>query len=93
MREGPDTDMATKKNQTPGDVARLMPLYRTMVLIRTVETTLSRIFADGEVPGFIHLSIGQEACAAGVAAALGPHDTLATTHRGHGHVLAGGVGV
>ena len=91
MREEPDTDMATKKKQTAGDIERLMPLYRTMVLIRTVETTLSRIFADGEVPGFIHLSIGQEACAAGVASALGPHDTLATTHRGHGHVLARGL--
>ena len=83
--------MATKKRQARSETTRLLPLYRTMVLIRTVETTLSRIFADGEVPGFIHLSIGQEAVAAGVASALGEHDTVATTHRGHGHVLARGL--
>lgn len=52
---------------------------------------LGRLFADGEVPGFIHLSIGQEAVAAGVSSALGPRDTIATTHRGHGHVLARGI--
>ena len=70
---------------------RLLSLYETMLLIRQVETTLARVFADGEVPGFIHLSIGQEAVAAGIAAAMRPGDTLATTHRGHGHVLARGL--
>jgi pyruvate dehydrogenase E1 component alpha subunit len=62
-----------------------------MLLIRAVETTLADMFARGEVPGFIHLSIGQEAVAAGVAASMGPGDTLATSHRGHGHVLARGL--
>lgn len=71
--------------------ARLLDLYNTMLLVRQAESALIRLFADGEVPGFIHLSIGQEAIAAGVAAALGPADTLATTHRGHGHVLARGI--
>jgi pyruvate dehydrogenase E1 component alpha subunit len=79
----------------PGDngltVERLLPLHRVMQRIRLMETRLSTLFADGEVPGFIHLSIGQEAVAAGVVGALGPKDTLATTHRGHGHVLARGV--
>lgn len=70
---------------------RLLGLYRTMLLVRQAETALTRLFADGEVPGFIHLSIGQEAIAAGVASALGPADTLVTTHRGHGHVLARGL--
>ena len=64
-----------------------------MQLVRQAESALTRLFADGEVPGFIHLSIGQEAIAAGVASALGPADTLATTHRGHGHVLARGLGL
>lgn len=68
-----------------------LALLRTMTRIRLVEQALSRLFAAGEVPGFIHLSIGQEAIAAGVAAALGPADSLATTHRGHGHVLARGM--
>jgi len=72
---------------------RLSALYRTMSLIRQVEQTLSQLFANNEVPGFIHLSIGQEAVAAGVAIALLPQDTLATTHRGHGHVLARGMAI
>jgi len=75
----------------PAERDRLLALYRTMLLVRHAETALARLFADGEVPGFIHLSIGQEAIAAGVASALGPADTLATTHRGHGHVLARGL--
>lgn len=65
--------------------------YRTMLLIRKAEERLRTLFADGEVPGFIHLSIGQEAVAAGVASALGTEDTLASTHRGHGHALARGM--
>jgi TPP-dependent pyruvate/acetoin dehydrogenase alpha subunit len=75
----------------PAARQRLFDLYRTMLLVRHAETALARLFADGEVPGFIHLSIGQEAVAAGVTSALGPADTLATTHRGHGHVLARGI--
>lgn len=77
-------------NRDPA-TTRLLALYRAMARVRQVEQALSRLFADGEVPGFIHLSIGQEAIAAGVAAALLPQDTLATTHRGHGHVLARGI--
>lgn len=73
------------------DIPQLRTLYETMLLIRAVESSLARLFADGEVPGFIHLSIGQEAVAAGVASAMRPGDTLATTHRGHGHVLARGL--
>ncbi|WP_454019764.1 thiamine pyrophosphate-dependent dehydrogenase E1 component subunit alpha [Azospirillum sp. Marseille-Q6669] len=76
-------------NSTPTD--RRLALHRTMQTIRATETTLSRLFADGEIPGFIHLSVGQEAVAAGVVGALGPRDSFATTHRGHGHVLARGV--
>ena len=52
--------MATRKN-TPEASDRLRSLYRTMTLVRQVEQALSKLFADGEVPGFIHLSIGQEA--------------------------------
>jgi acetoin:2,6-dichlorophenolindophenol oxidoreductase subunit alpha len=71
--------------------AELRDLYEMMVLIRQAELRLSRLFADGEVPGFIHLSIGQEAVPAGVGAALEPSDTVASTHRGHGHALAKGM--
>lgn len=69
----------------------LIAAHKTMLLVRGVEERLARLFADGEVPGFIHLSIGQEAIAAGVAAVLRREDTIASTHRGHGHALAKGV--
>src|SRR4051794_1274144 len=69
----------------------LVELYRVMARIRAAENHLIKLFADSEVPGFIHLSIGQEAVAAGVMAALEPRDTIATTHRGHGHVIARGI--
>jgi acetoin:2,6-dichlorophenolindophenol oxidoreductase subunit alpha len=69
----------------------LVGLHRSMLRIRRVEERLSALFADGEVPGFIHLSIGQEAIAAGVGWVLGPSDTVASTHRGHGHALAKGM--
>jgi pyruvate dehydrogenase E1 component alpha subunit len=70
-----------------------LQLYADMRLIREVEQRLSALFGDGEIPGFIHLSIGQEAVAVGIAAALRPHDTLASNHRGHGHALAKGLDV
>lgn len=73
------------------DDQRLFALYRVMRLIRTAENHLIKLFADGEVPGFIHLSIGQEGVAAGVMSALDPRDSMATTHRGHGHVIARGI--
>ena len=84
--------MNPRKNQTQ-QVQELTALYRSMSLIRHVETALTRLFANGEVPGFIHLSIGQEGVAVGVASALHQQDSLATTHRGHGHVLARGMDV
>jgi len=78
--------MSTKK-----ETEQLLALNRTMLLIRSVEESLIKLFSDSEVPGFIHLSLGQEAVAAGVMAALDARDTMATTHRGHGHVLARGL--
>jgi pyruvate dehydrogenase E1 component alpha subunit len=77
--------------RTSTDRDTVIGLYRTMRRIRSAEGRLSELFAAGEVPGFIHLSIGQEAVAAGVMAALQAADTIASNHRGHGHCLARGV--
>jgi acetoin:2,6-dichlorophenolindophenol oxidoreductase subunit alpha len=66
-------------------------LYRTMSLIRAFEQTASRLLASGELAGFLHLSIGQEAVAAGVCDVLSEQDYLTTTHRGHGHCIAKGA--
>jgi len=49
------------------------------------------VFAAGEIPGFIHACIGQEATPVAVCSHLQPSDYMSTTHRGHGHALAKGV--
>jgi acetoin:2,6-dichlorophenolindophenol oxidoreductase subunit alpha len=69
----------------------LSELYASMSLIRSFETRVAELYRDGEIPGFVHTSLGQEAVAAGVCGALREDDYIATTHRGHGHVLAKGA--
>ena len=71
--------------------SQLPVLYERMALIRRAEERLSKLFQDGEVPGFVHLSIGQEAVPVGICAVLESADTVASTHRGHGHALAKGM--
>jgi TPP-dependent pyruvate/acetoin dehydrogenase alpha subunit len=69
---------------------RLLGMYRSMVTIRRFEETLRDLFFQGQIPGFVHVSIGEEAVPAGVCAALTAADYITTTHRGHGHMLAKG---
>jgi TPP-dependent pyruvate/acetoin dehydrogenase alpha subunit len=68
-------------------------LFATMALVRAFETKVAELYRDGEIPGFVHTSLGQEAVAAGVGGALAEGDYVATTHRGHGHCLARGMEV
>ncbi|MGQ0550946.1 MAG: thiamine pyrophosphate-dependent dehydrogenase E1 component subunit alpha, partial [Armatimonadota bacterium] len=72
---------------------RLIAMLRTMLLIRAFEEKADELFALGKVHGTMHLSMGQEAVAAGVCAALRPDDYILSTHRGHGHCLAKGADV
>jgi pyruvate dehydrogenase E1 component alpha subunit len=65
-------------------------LYRTVLRIRRAEERIRDLYAAGRMPGFIHLSLGQEGVAGGVGAALRPDDFVTSTHRGHGHYLAKG---
>jgi pyruvate dehydrogenase E1 component alpha subunit len=71
--------------------ARQIELLKTMQRIRRFEERAEELYLGGELPGFIHLSIGQEACAAGACAALRTDDYITSTHRGHGHCLAKGA--
>jgi len=69
---------------------KLLKMYRTMQTIRQFEERLRDLFKEGKVPGFVHVSIGEEASATGVCAALTDQDYITSTHRGHGHLLAKG---
>jgi len=69
----------------------LLKLYETMQLIRKSELATQENYKKSEVPGFIHLYLGQEAVAAGVCSHLRKSDWITSTHRGHGHALAKGV--
>lgn len=68
-----------------------LELYRGMSVIRRFEEAAYRAYEAGDVAGTIHASIGQEAVAVGVIAALGADDLVFSHHRGHGHALAKGV--
>lgn len=72
---------------------QLIEMWRTMTLIRHFERAVGNAYADGYIPGFIHLSIGQEAVAAGVCGALRKDDYIYVSHRGHGQCLAKGADV
>jgi TPP-dependent pyruvate/acetoin dehydrogenase alpha subunit len=69
----------------------LCNLDSTMVRIRSFEERVLKDYLGRRIPGFTHLYIGEEACAAGVCAALGPDDYITSTHRGHGHAIAKGL--
>ena len=69
----------------------LRRFFREMLLIRRFEEKVEERFRAGELPGFLHVAIGQEAIATGVCAALERDDVIASTHRAHGHTIAKGT--
>lgn len=79
----PEIDITTEEGRKEA--------LRRMVLIREHEEEAGRLFADGELPGFVHLYLGEEAVAVGAVGALEEDDYLTSTHRGHGHSIAKGL--
>ena len=65
-------------------------MYLRMVRIREFESKAQSLFADGKIPGFVHLYLGEEAVATGVCECLRDDDYITSTHRGHGHIVAKG---
>lgn len=74
-------------------VEERLEMHRTMLRIRRFEEKLAALFKRGQLPGFVHLYIGEEAVATGMCAALRPDDRITSTHRGHGHLIAKGAQV
>jgi TPP-dependent pyruvate/acetoin dehydrogenase alpha subunit len=75
----------------PVDEAAGLALYTTMARLRAFEKRVHDLFLQNLVKGTTHLGTGQEAIAAGVAAAQRPGDYTFVTYRGHNHVLARGT--
>src|ERR687891_569590 len=84
-------EMSTGRNVLSDE--RLHELFREMLLIRRFEEKVEERFRAGELPGFLHVCIGQEAVASGVCAAIEDDDVIASTHRAHGHTIAKGTHV
>jgi TPP-dependent pyruvate/acetoin dehydrogenase alpha subunit len=81
----------TKTAPTGTNLASSLDLYRCQVALRQFETRAYDLFLENYVKGTSHLGIGQEAIAAGFAAAMKPGDWTFATYRGHNHTLARGV--
>jgi acetoin:2,6-dichlorophenolindophenol oxidoreductase subunit alpha len=79
-----------EKGQTVS-AERLKDFLREMLLIRRFEEKVEERFRAGELPGFLHVAIGQEGVAVGVCRALEEGDVIASTHRAHGHTIAKGT--
>ena len=69
---------------------RFLNLYRKLSMIRRFEEKVDELFRQGKIKGAIHVSVGEEAVAVGVAEALSEKDLVMATHRGHGHCIAKG---
>lgn len=70
---------------------RLTDQLEEMILVREFEERVSSLFEDNELPGFVHLYLGQEAVATGACSAIEDDDYITSTHRGHGHSIAKGL--
>lgn len=73
------------------DPAWVLTLYERMIRVREFEDKSSRLYEAGELPGFLHASVGQEAVAVGATAHLRDDDYITSNHRGHGHVIGKGM--
>lgn len=80
---------AEKKRALPEE--RLREFLREMLLIRRFEEKVEERFRAGDLPGFLHVAIGQEAAEVGVCEAMDDGDIFSSTHRAHGHALARGT--
>jgi len=72
---------------------KLLWIYERMRTIREFENKAAELFAQGKLPGFVHLYAGEESVGVGVCAHLTDDDFITSTHRGHGHCIAKGVDV
>jgi pyruvate dehydrogenase E1 component alpha subunit len=85
------TNGANGAGHTASDPDILIKYYRDMLLIRRFEERAGQMYGMGLIGGFCHLYIGQEAVVVGMQAAIGSQDSVLTSYRDHGHMLACGM--
>lgn len=69
----------------------MVEIYRNLYATRQFEQTCVQLYRQGQIRGYLHLYLGEEAVAAGACAALRPDDYIVSTHRGHGHCISKGA--
>ena len=82
--------MATKLSHPKVNTKELLQFYKSMLIIRQLESRLTELSQQGVLRGSLHLAQGQEAIPVGACAALDPGDYLTVTYRGHGYILSKG---
>jgi len=82
------TAEAVARNAT---ATEMLGHYRDMLLIRRFEEKAGQMYGMGLIGGFCHLYIGQEAVVVGIQAVLRPGDSVITSYRDHGHMIACGM--
>jgi TPP-dependent pyruvate/acetoin dehydrogenase alpha subunit len=86
--------VAKARGKRPSDKLpkpQLVAIYRSMVLARRFEELVIDLFREGELPGFVHVAIGQEGIAAGAGHSLDAGDFIGSTHRAHAHIICRGA--
>ncbi|UTT63680.1 thiamine pyrophosphate-dependent dehydrogenase E1 component subunit alpha [Microcella humidisoli] len=91
LRDDVEIDFDADIVVSDSDHELALTLFHQMLRIREFELRVNKSFLEGHIPGTIHLSLGQEACAAGACHPLNVEDWITITHRGHGQALAKGV--
>ena len=92
MSTVPVTGTTPQSDPSPGAGSdHLVELLHGMLRIRRFEERCVELYSDTRIRGFLHLGIGEEACAVGVMQALSPEDAVVSTYREHGHALARGM--
>ena len=85
------TDKTNEKNKSNYDLDLLLNLNKQMLLIRRFEEKAGQLYGMGKIGGFCHLYIGQEAVVVGLQSANEDKDSVVTSYRDHGHMLACGM--
>jgi len=85
------TKSKSAKSESSVSPEELQHLYREMLQIRRFEEKAGQLYGMGLIQGFCHLYIGQEAVVVGMQAAAETQDTIITSYRDHGHMLATGM--